>query len=84
MTIKKSITISDSGFVFNSSTGESFSVNPIGKEIIKLLKQNKSFVEISQLLNNKYNADIDTIRNEVMDFIQILELNSLIDNQDAA
>ena len=84
MTIKKNITISDSGFVFNSSTGESFSVNPIGKEILELLKQNKSLVDISLCLNSKYNADILTIENEVADFVIILMQNSLIDNQDAA
>ena len=41
MKIKKNIAISDSGFIFNPSTGESFTVNPIGVEIITLLKEDK-------------------------------------------
>ncbi len=30
MNVKKDIAISDSGFVFDPTTGESYSVNPIG------------------------------------------------------
>ncbi len=84
MNINKNIAVSDSGFIFNSTTGESFSVNPIGVEIIELLKQDKNVSEITRQLNSKYNADIATIENEVLDFIHSLKLNSLLDNQDAA
>ena len=42
MQINKNIAISDSGFVFNPSTGDSFSTNQVGLEIIRLLKENKS------------------------------------------
>ncbi len=84
MNINKNIAVSDSGFIFNSITGESFSVNPIGVEIIELLKQDKNVSEITRQLNSKYNADIATIENEVLDFIHSLKLNSLLDNQDAA
>lgn len=84
MTIKNSITISDTGFVLDTSTGESFSVNSIGIEIIELLKQKKSIKEISHLLNDKYDADIATIHNEVLNFVQQLKRKLLIDNQDAA
>jgi len=41
MNIKKNIALSDSGFIFNPSTGESFSMNPIGLEIITMLKEGK-------------------------------------------
>ena len=39
MNIKKSIALSDSGFVFDPSSGDSFSTNPIGLEIINQLKE---------------------------------------------
>lgn len=84
MNINKNIAVSDSGFVFNATTGESFSVNPIGVEIIELLKQHKDIGEICWQLNSKYNADITTIENEVIGFVNSLMQNSLIDNQDAA
>lgn len=41
MQIKSNVAISDSGFLFNPSSGESYTVNPIGIEIIDFLKQGK-------------------------------------------
>ncbi len=84
MNINKNIAVSDSGFVFNPTTGESYSVNPIGVEIIELLKQEKSFDEITQNLTERYNADIVTIDKDVSDFITLLKQYSLIENQNAA
>ncbi len=84
MNINKNIAVSDSGFVFNSTTGESFSVNPIGVEIIELLKQDLTIEQVNQNLLERYNADIVTIDKDVSDFISLLEQYSLIDKQDAA
>ncbi len=84
MNINKNIAVSDSGFVFNATTGESFSVNPIGVEIIDLVKQEKSLEEINQNIVERYNADLITIDKDVSDFIDMLRQYSLIDNQDAA
>jgi hypothetical protein len=42
MRIKKNIAISESGFIFNPAVGDSYSTNPIGAEIIKMLKESKS------------------------------------------
>ncbi len=84
MNINKNIAVSDSGFVFNATTGESFTVNPIGIEIIDLLKQDKSIEEINQELLNRYIADIITIDKDVNDFISLLKQFSLIENTDAA
>ncbi|MBK7139734.1 MAG: hypothetical protein IPH74_12225 [Bacteroidetes bacterium] len=52
MQINKNIAISDSGFIFNPSSGDSFSANQIGLEIIRLLKDGKSKIEISDLIIN--------------------------------
>jgi hypothetical protein len=84
MNINKNIAVSDSGFVFNPTTGESYSVNPIGVEIIELLKQEKTFDEITQNLTQRYNADIVTLDKDVSDFISLLKQYSLIENQNAA
>ena len=45
MKIKKDIAVSDSGFIFNPATGESFNVNVTGAAIINHLKK-----EIIQIL----------------------------------
>jgi hypothetical protein len=77
MKIKKNIAISDSGFIFNPSTGDSFSVNPIGLEIIKLLKDEKPAAEIKKHILNLYAIDEATVEKDFYDFLKMLEANKL-------
>lgn len=72
MKIKKNIAISDSGFIFNPSTGESFSVNPIGVEIIKMLKDNKEKEEIKAYILGKFQTDDATFERDFYDFVNIM------------
>lgn len=73
MKIKKNIALSDTGFVFNPGSGDSFSVNPIGLEIMKLLQENKSQDAIKKHLLETYSADRDTIEKDIYDFTKMLE-----------
>lgn len=79
MKINKNVSISENGFVFNPTTGESFTVNPIGVEIINLLKQKKTEAEIKKCLLDKYNTDNDTIEKDFYDFIQMLKSSNLLE-----
>ena len=54
MKLKKNIAISDSGFLFNPSTGDSYSVNPIGTEIIELLKEGKEDEATAETLGDHH------------------------------
>lgn len=80
MNIKKNIAISESGYIFNPTTGESFSVNPIGIEIFNLLKDGDSYEEISKTILAKYNTDEDTVEKDYNDFIGLLKQHLLIEN----
>ena len=82
MNIKKDIAVSDSGFVFNPATGESFSVNPIGTEIIRMIKENKSSQEIVDFVIDHYQTDSVTIDKDFNDFIEMLNLYSLTENDE--
>ncbi len=82
MNIKSDIALSDSGFVFNPASGESYTVNPIGVEIIQLLKDGKSIAEVSELILENYNTDLITIDKDLNDFIVMLKQYSLIDSND--
>jgi hypothetical protein len=72
MKIKKNIALSDSGFVFDPSSGDSFSTNPIGLEIIKLCKEGKSIENIKNELLSKYMTDETTLEKDIYDFFQML------------
>lgn len=80
MNIKKNIAISDSGFIFNPDTGESFTANPIGLEILNMLKVSLEFAEIRKKILEKYNSEKDTIEKDYHDFINMLNQFNLLEN----
>lgn len=84
MKINKNIAISDSGFVFNPTNGESFSVNPIGAEIIDLIKSDRNFEDILQFLSQKYRVEEKTIEKDYLDFMGMLKQYNLIDFNEEA
>jgi hypothetical protein len=80
MKINKNVAISDSGLVFNPVNGESFSVNPIGLEIISQLKEGKSKEEIKTIILERYSVDSDTVEKDYHEFISILEHHSIVED----
>lgn len=79
MKLKINIALSDSGFVFNPSTGDSFSTNPIGMEIVKMLKDGKSTDEVKSHILKTYLTDDVAFEKDLYDFISMLTKMNLID-----
>ena len=82
MNIKKNIALSDSGFVFNPSSGDSFSTNPIGLEIIKMLKEGKQQSEIAAHILKTYATDEMTFEKDFYDFVNQLQKNKLTEQDE--
>lgn len=80
MKLKKNIALSDSGFVFNPGTGESFSVNTIGVEILKLQNLEKNFIQIKTAITEKYQVDEFTFERDYNDFMNMMKLHHLTEN----
>ena len=80
MKIKSTIAVSASGLIFNPDTGESFSVNPMGAEIIASLLEGKPQEMIKKSVLERYNTDKDTVEKDFEDFISLLRNYSLIYN----
>ena len=78
MKIKKNIAISDSGFIFNPDTGESFTANPMGLEILDMLKEGLDLAEISKRIMARYKTEKDTVEKDYSDFINMLEQYNLL------
>jgi hypothetical protein len=72
MKIGKNLALSDSGFVFNPSNGDSFSANPIGMEIIKMLKEGNTLSAIRASLLQQYEVDEPTVDRDCQDFVSTL------------
>lgn len=73
MKVRKNIAISDSGFLFNPSTGDSYSINPIGHEIVQSLQEGKAEVEIIDQITEKYMIDKITVEKDLYDFLNMLK-----------
>jgi hypothetical protein len=78
MKLKKNIATSEAGLIFNPGTGDSFSVNNIGAEILIFLKDNKSPEEITGYLSAKYDVERIQIEKDLDDFLsQLTDYNLL-------
>ena len=78
MRVRKNIATSDEGFVFNPATGDSFSTNSIGAEIIRLMKGEKSAKELVEIFCSKYVVDMALFERDLEDFtLQLKEFNIL-------
>lgn len=72
MKIKKDIALSDSGFIFNPATGESYNVNNTGAAIMALLKKGLGPKEIPAALALEFDVAENTVERDVQDFMNML------------
>ncbi|MFZ4454978.1 MAG: PqqD family protein [Bacteroidales bacterium] len=79
MKLKKNIATSGEGFIFNPGTGDSFSTNELGTEIITLLKEDKSTEEITLIISNKYDVDASQFEKDLDDFAAQLKDYSILE-----
>jgi hypothetical protein len=78
MKILTNIAVSESGYLFNPTNGDSFSSNLVATDIITLMKQNKTSDEIKKALLAKYDVEKSTIERDFDEFIQELGDNYLL------
>jgi len=79
MKLKKNIATSEAGFVFNPGTGDSFSVNNIGSEILVMLKENKSMNDIIESITMRYDVEKSQLEKDLDDFVSQLSGYNLIE-----
>jgi len=73
------LAISDNGFIFKPSTGESFITNEQGLIIIQFLKEQKTIDEIIQEIVSIYEVDKLTAGRDLYEFLDFLKRESLAD-----
>ena len=83
MRIKKNIAISDSGFVFNPTTGDSYSLNHVGREILQYMGEQKSQEEITSLMTSAYDIDAASFEKYYFDFLSMLRQFELLEEDNA-
>jgi hypothetical protein len=55
--LRKNLALSESGFLFDPATGDSFLVNATGQKILEFLKSGFSRTEIVDALNENFEAE---------------------------
>lgn len=79
MKLKKNIATSAEGFIFNPSTGDSFSTNPIGVDILALIKEEKSEKEIVKIICLKYDVDESQFEHDLDDYLSQLKDSTILE-----
>jgi len=82
MQIRKNIAVSETGFVFNPTTGDSYSINKVGQEILAYIREDKSPAEITSLMTSIYDIDPPGFEKYFYDFISMLKQFELLDEVD--
>jgi len=77
MEIAQEVKISDNGFVFNSITGDSFSLNPAGLELIRMISEGKEMEEIRDAFVSKYDVDELTFEKDFYEFCTLLKFHQI-------
>ena len=72
------LVLDENNMAFHPMMGNSYQLNEIGKEIIRLLKQNRSKDEIIEELSLNYSVSRDELFIDVSDFISKLKIYGLI------
>ena len=66
------LALSESGFVFDPVSGQSFTVNETGIELLRLLQQSTDLQEIQTALADIYDAQPNEFERDINDFTSSL------------
>ena len=68
--------------ITDPNSGESYSLNPTGREILNLLSEGKTGEDIKGLLMDKYDVNPSTFNLYFDDFVQMLRHYNLIESEE--
>jgi hypothetical protein len=80
MYLRKNIATSESGFIFNPSTGDSFSANPVAAYILQLLKQGTAASRIKEEILETYEVEPLRLERDWDEFINQLKEANLLES----
>jgi len=76
-TIRRTHT-SDGGVILDILHGQMFSLNVVGSKIVELLEKGFDEAQIAEQVSSAYATDIETVRADVRDFIEVLNKNRIL------
>ena len=76
------IAVSDSGFVFDPMTGQTYTLNKTAALILELLKDDRSQEEIVEAITKQFEVDVSRAEKELIQFKAQLREFSILDSTD--
>lgn len=73
--VLKRLAISESGFVFDPSSGHNFTVNETGLVLLRLLLKHQRLDQILAALSDEYNVAPRDLERDVVEFISAVKEN---------
>lgn len=81
MKLKKNIALSESGFVFDPTTGDSYSLNQEAREVVRLMNDGKELSEITDYMVGIYNVERNDFEKYFFDFASMLRQFRLLEDE---
>lgn len=72
------LAINTEGFVFDPSTGESFTANQTGVAGLNGLRVGKSIQEIAKELTDEFEVSFEEAERDITDFVTLLQAHRLL------
>lgn len=84
MKIRPNIALSESGFVFNPNTGESFTLNPTGHILFGMVREGKEYNEIRDFFLEEYDAEESIFEKDFEDFMHMMASYQMMEPDEQA
>jgi hypothetical protein len=84
MKIKNNIALSESGFIFNPNTGESFTLNPTGQQLFGLIRDGKDYKAIRKYFLDKYDTEDSIFEKDFEDFMHMMTSYQMMETDEEA
>ncbi|MBT3300223.1 MAG: PqqD family protein [Candidatus Marinimicrobia bacterium] len=75
---KSELTISESGFLFDHSTGLTYTLNPTGQFIFRKIQDKKNARDILHFLMDDFDVNEETAHKDLDDFVRQLKEFDLV------
>lgn len=69
----------DGAIVLDIQQGQIFNLNLVGSRILELLECGSTDEQIADAISREFNADIETVRKDVPEFLEELKAHKLVD-----
>ena len=84
MKIKSNIALSESGFIFNPNTGESFTLNPTGQQLFVMIREGMEYDAIRDYFMEHFETEESIFEKDFEDFIHMMTSYQMMEADEQA